>query len=137
MLSTIAFSLILIAIALGLLGLHRRTWLAARQRELGERDLQFARRQYGRRAQTSGLIIVVALVMLGSLWVKRPLPTLLLWSGVTLLVLWICGLAATDWWHTRAYFDRVRDEQIAEGAVIEAELRRLQRHRSNGRPDQS
>ena len=137
MASTIAFSFILIAIALSLLWLHRRSWLAAKQSNLSEEDLQFASRQFRRRAQTSGLIIVVALVMLGGVWVERPLPTLLVWGGVTLLVLWICVLAAADWLHTRAYFHRVRDEHIAERAALEAEMRRVVRHRSNGRPDRS
>jgi hypothetical protein len=135
--STITFSLILIAIALGLLWFHRRSWLAAGHVNPGKEDLQFARRQYRRRAQTSGLIILVALVILGSHWVERPLPTLLVWGGVTLLVLWICLLAAADWLHTRAYFHRVHDEQIAQRAALEAEMRRLLRHRSNGRSDRS
>ena len=134
---TISFSLVLVAMALGLLWLHRRSWLAARQLSLGEQELQFARRQYRRRVQTSGLIILAALVMLVSCCVERPLPTLLVWGCLTLLVLWISLLAAADWLHTRTYLHRVRDEQIAERAVLESEMRRLLRHRSNGRSDQS
>lgn len=135
MIPTILFSLMLMAISVGLLWLHRRSWIAARQRDLDSEALEFARRQYRRRVQTSGLMVFIALVMLGSLWVRRPLLVLLLWGGVALLVLWTCILATADWLHTKWYYARLRDDNVAQRAALEAEMRRMLRHRSNGRPE--
>jgi hypothetical protein len=134
MIPTIVFSLVLMAVALGLLWLHWRSWIAARNRDSDSEALEFARRQFRRRVQTSGLMVFIAVAMLGSLWVKQPATLLIFWGGVALLVLWTCLLATADWLHTRWYYTRLRDDNVAHRAALEAEMRRILRHRTNGRP---
>jgi hypothetical protein len=123
------------AVSLGLLWLHRRSWVASQDRAPDSEALEFSRKQYRRRVQTSGLMMFIAVAMLGSLWVKRPFLLLLFWGGVALLVLWTCLLATADWLHTRWYYTRLRDDNVAQRAALEAEMRRILRHRSNGRPE--
>jgi hypothetical protein len=132
---TLAASLLLLSLALGLLWLHSRSWNSIRDREQQPEAIEFAGRQFRRRVQTSGLMVAIALVMFAGHWANRPVTAIAVWAVVTLLVLWICVLAAVDWLHTRWYFNRLRDENAAQRAALEAEMRRLLRHRSNGRPD--
>jgi hypothetical protein len=56
---------------------------------------------------------------------------------VLVLVLWLGALALTDMWATKRYYGSLRYDYRVEQARLEAELRRIQAARGNGKPSQS
>jgi len=109
-------------ISLGLLGLsgwlldsHRRSWRAARDSTLGEREMRFARAQYRRRMQASSVIGVMGVTIgVGPLvlgW-RQPGPLALYVAFLLATCSWIMLLAFLDIWATRAYYRRLRSDQL-------------------------
>lgn len=89
-----------------------------------------------RRLQASGMIGLVGLAMLCGQFVPRDWPRTIamLWSGIMLVVLWVMLLAMADALATHQHFARIRRENLAEQAKLQAELRRLKSQQGNGRP---
>jgi hypothetical protein len=127
--ATIIVPLLLIGLSGGLVDWHRRSWQQAQWDEsLGEGDRRFARSQYRRRMQASGLIGVIgALFGCYPLVPKRPLEITIY---VTVIVM-ACGcimlLALVDVWATRQNLRRIQSEQLAAQHRLARELRSTRR----------
>jgi hypothetical protein len=124
--------------AIGLVVSHVRAWRAYQHETLTDEELDYRRRQYRRRMQTStilgGLAIAMFVGTLLTFWLKSPMFIVIFW-GVFLLVLgWVAVLAAADMVATRRHFRRVRSDTLVERAILQAELRRIQAARGNGKP---
>jgi hypothetical protein len=119
-------SLLLIGLSGAMLDMHRRSWRAAQQdRALSERDVRFARSQYRRRNQASGIICVLgAAIGVGPLVPAKPWPMALYVASLAGACLGIVLLAALDAWATRQNFARLRNEQLAAQIKLARELSR-------------
>jgi len=109
-----------------------------REEELDEKAVDFHRRQYRRRMQTSGMIAIVGLAVLGGIAIDRMADAMLsvgYWSAVLFIVAWIGVLAISDAAASRLYYDFVRRDNQAEHAALKAELDRLRHRDGNGRAD--
>jgi amino acid permease len=102
----------------------------------GERQHYYSR--YRRRMQTSGLLVLVGiLVLIGDLpfipWQNAPGWFAVYWGGVLCLVVWVIlqalGDMASTKAHSRASLSRIRREQ----RELEQKLAELKSRRSNGR----
>jgi uncharacterized membrane protein len=103
------------------------------------REYDFRRRQLRRRSQTSAMLGLVGIGMLiGRLlivWRAPPLVVVVFWLGVMALVVWLALLAVADIVSTRLYFSRLRQNYMVEQARLRAQLRRMERTRGNGQPN--
>ena len=130
MLPNLIFATVLFAIAALLMLQHEWTWRKVLRNEKDQREVDFARRQYRRRVQTSGLIGVVAIAIALSGWVEQSTVALFFWLGVALVVVWILLLALADWAISYAHFQRIHKRHLAEHAALQAELKaELERRR--------
>ena len=140
--SSLLISSFLLLCAAGLMASHVRSWRnVLRQRQgLDSREFDYRRRQFRRRMQTSAMLGLLAVAMLvGQLlkWLRLPpLAIFVFWAGVLLLVAWLALLAVADIVATKHYFGRLRRDYLIEHAKLQAELRRIQRVRGNGQPQQ-
>ena len=66
-----------------------------------------------------------------SIW---PAAGVIYWACVLLLVAWVGILAVIDIWATKYYYGKLRDTYRIEQARLQAELRRIQSGRGNGKP---
>jgi hypothetical protein len=135
MVATIVFATFLLLLAGGLFGLHHQHWRTVCRLQLAEAEVKFARQQYRRRVQVSGLLAAVALTMVGAHWLTSRLAALFVWTAVMFVVLWICILAMVDWWQTHRFYQQLRADHLAEQAALEAQLKQLFRYRNNGQPE--
>ena len=117
------FATVLFAIAALLMLQHEWTWRKIQRTERDSREVDFARRQYRRRLQASGLIGVVAVAIAVSGWVEQAWQVLFYWIGVALVVVWILLLGLVDWASSYAHFQRIHKRQLAEHAALQAELK--------------
>src|SRR4051812_17595823 len=101
---TLVFSAVLVATSLILLAMHVKAWREADHGGLAERDYQFYRRQYRRRMQTSGMIGIIGLLILGHLWIGDNTTLAIYWAGVLGLLIWTVLLAAGDWAASRMHY---------------------------------
>ncbi len=130
--SWIAFSGILLASAIGLMVWHIRSWHAVQELKPPPEpdELDFRRRQFRRRMQTSGMLAVLAVAILGGRWVTvPPLPVWVFavyWAVITLMAIWVGLLALADVVATRFYYGRLQDTYRVEEARLRYQLRRLQ-----------
>ena len=122
-----AISLLLIGLSGVMLDMHRRNWRAAQQDPaLSERDLRFARAQYRRRNQASGIIGALgAAIGIGPLVPAEPWPMVLYVASLAGACLCIVLLAGLDAWATRQNFARLRSEQLAAQIKLTRELKRM------------
>ncbi|WP_254511693.1 hypothetical protein [Anatilimnocola floriformis] len=137
---TIPLSLGLIAISILLVVGHIRAWRTADHGGLAEAEREFQARRYRRRLQSSAMVGVIGVLLLGELWLDKvfqdELPRLLYWSGVGLLLLWLMLLAASDWLAWRQHFRRQIDRLQTDRDTIRGELERLRReHRERATKD--
>ncbi|HVT29398.1 MAG TPA: hypothetical protein VHE81_15390 [Lacipirellulaceae bacterium] len=125
MIGTSIISLILIGLSGLLLDLHRRSWRAAQNdTTLKEGDKRFARSQYRRRTQASGIIGTLGVAIgVYPLVPHEPLAITLYLFVVTLACLAILLLAALDAWATRQNFVRLRSEHLAAQVKLVREIR--------------
>src|SRR5262245_25018708 len=114
MIATSIVSLVLIGISGLLIDTHRRSWQAAQANEsLSKGDFRFARSQYRRRMQASGIIGVLgAAIGAYPLVPAEPLPITLYLLAITGACFAILLLAFLDAWATRQNFLRMRGEQL-------------------------
>lgn len=114
--------------------LHLRTWRRAQQREGEAEELDYRHRQFRRRMQTSALLGILAVAIFAGQWITGPLLlAFLFWGGVLLGVGWVGLLAAADIWATKHHFDRLRQTYLIEQAKLQAQIRRIQAARGNGK----
>jgi hypothetical protein len=126
MIATYVISLLLIGLSGVLLDLHRRSWRDAQQdAALDERDRRFARSQYRRRTQASGIIgLLGAAIGVRPLVPHEPLAITLYLVALSLACLAIMLLAALDVWATRQNHARLQSEQLAAKIKLARELSR-------------
>jgi hypothetical protein len=135
--SAVVFGLLLLAAA-GLFFWNLRQWRKVRPESISKDEHDYRRRQFRRRLQSSAMLGAAGV----AIFVPELLPQkitenpyfLLYWVAVMLMVLWVVLLAAVDIWATKFYYDRLRNAYFHEKLKLEAELRRAQTTRSNGKP---
>lgn len=134
--SQVLMPLLLLLCAVGLMISHVRTWRRARRQELQPDELDYRRRQYRRRMQTSAMLGLLAVaIFVGQLITGRieSKAFLLCYWGLVLLVLgWVGLLAVADILATKHHFGRLRQAYRLEQVKLQAELRRIQAARGNG-----
>jgi Na+/H+ antiporter NhaD/arsenite permease-like protein len=133
-LSSALVSVFLLICTAGLMTLHVRTWRKAQRQELEADGLDYRRRQFRRRVQTSALLGLLAVaIFVGPFITGPPVVVFAFWGVVLLVVCWVALLAVVDVIATKIHFDRLREKYLVEQAKLQAELRRLQATRGNGR----
>src|SRR3954454_9400234 len=125
-LATSIVSLLLIGLSGVLIDIHGRSWHAAQEDEsLAKGDVRFARSQYRRRTEASGIIgLVGAAIGVYPLVPKEPLPLALYLTATTGACFSILFLAFLDAWATRQNFQRMRGEQLAAEVKLARDLAR-------------
>jgi hypothetical protein len=104
--STVIFGTLLVVLSLVLLAIHWTAWRKSDHGGLGEREQQFALRQFRRRTQASGMLGAIGLLMLTTQWVEEDSMKAALWLATLCAVLWVAAMALIDWWATRTYYGR-------------------------------
>ena len=122
MLPSLLFGLFIISLAGGMYALHTRARRAAEHSGASERDIDFARRRFRRRAQVCLLLGVVGAAIIGGNWMNHPLLAAGYWFCVLVLLGWMAVLAVVDLIGSRAHFQTLHDEQAVERAALRAEL---------------
>src|SRR5262245_11004489 len=124
MISVVATSLVLIGLSGWLLDSHRRSWLAAQADDkLSEKDLRFARAQYLRRRQASGIIGFLGVAIgVGPLVPLRPWPMALYVLTMAVACACMMALAALDVFATRQNLARLQSEHLAAQIKLAREL---------------
>lgn len=119
-------SLLLIGLSGVMLDMHRRAWRMAQHDEsLSQRDRRFARSQYRRRMQASGIIgLLGAAIGMKPLVPPTPWPMALYVASLAGGCLCIMLLAGLDALATRQNFARLRSEQMAAQIKLVRELTR-------------
>jgi hypothetical protein len=134
--STILISLLLFLAALGLMYWHVQSWRRLQSADLGPSDLDFYRRQYRRRLQTSAMLGILAVDLLAgellTFWINSQLFFIIYWSATLILVVWMALLAVVDIWATKYHFGKLKQKYLLEQAKLNAEIRRVQAVRGNG-----
>jgi amino acid permease len=124
--------------AVALMASHVRTWRRVQQHDSTPDELDYHRRQYRRRMQTSALLGLLAVaIFVGQLVIVHVQPRLLLlayWGAVLLLICWMALLAVADILATKHHFGRLRQTCIVEQAKLQAKIRRIRAVRGNGKP---
>ena len=139
--SSILVALVLIAMSVWLVRWHIAGWrlLVERRSQVAPVELDYRARQLRRRLQSSVMLGLVGLGMLAGrlliVWRAPPWMILLFWAGVMLLVVWLALLALVDIIATGYYFARLREGYQLEQARLQAQVRRMERTRGNGRPE--
>ncbi len=133
-------SLVLAAVAVVLMVGHVRAWRAsAVGAPLEPAELDFRRRRYRRRMQTSGMLGLLAAGVFVGYWIAYPaVPAwgvLTYWGVVVLVVAWLALLALADVAATWAHYSRVGHRARLEQIKLEVKARHLQQSRGNGQPD--
>ena len=134
--SSTAVAVFLLLCAAGLMTLHVCAWRKSKRQELEASELDFRRRQFRRRMQTSAMLGVLAVaIFIGPLITERGPPTLvfIFWGGTLLVVCWVGLLAVVDVIATKFHFGRLREKYLIEQAKLQAEIRRIQAKRGNGK----
>ncbi len=135
--SVILFSAVSLIAAVVLLVSHVRAWRTYRQQQLDPEDYDYRRRQFRRRMQTSAMLAILAVALLVGyllmLWIRSSLFATVFWIIVMLVTCWVALLAMVDIWATKHHFSRMRDRCLVEQAKLQAEARRIQAVRGNGK----
>jgi hypothetical protein len=136
-LSSVLMSVLLLSAALVLMFWHLRSWRSVQLDDLPPNEMDYYRRQYRRRMQTSALLGILAVAMvIGELltrWVSSQLFIFIYWAATLVLVVWVALLAAVDIWATKYHFGELRQKYLIEQAKLHAEIRRVQSVRGNGK----
>ena len=128
-------ALALLFAACGLIVWHVRMWRRAERRSSDGQGLDYYRRQYRRRMQTSALLALVAVaIFVGQFITRPPVAVLVFWGGVLLVLFWIGLLAVADVVATKLHFARLRAHYRVEEAKLQMELRRIRGAGGNGEP---
>ena len=135
--SSALISALLLAIAVGLMLSHVRSWRAAQHRQLAPLELDFRRRQFRRRMEIGALLgLLAAMIFVGELLASRmhfPLLSIIFWGGALCILLWMSLMAVIDMMAMKFHFSRLRQNCLIEQARLKAELQRIQSTAGNGR----
>jgi hypothetical protein len=86
---------------------------------------------------TSAMLGLLAIaVLIGYVltwWLRSGWFALVFWTAVMVLACWVMLLAAMDIWATKRHFGRLRHHYVVEQAKLEAQIRRIQALRGNGK----
>ena len=134
--SHLVFAALLLVASSLLLWTHTRAWRASRSEELDAKEFDFRRRQFRRRMQASAMIGMVGIAVLVSLVMTNPTMTAILWLAVLSLVVWMLLLALADMVSSYFYYQKIRDQHVAEHASLQAQLDRIRRREGNGQASQ-
>jgi small-conductance mechanosensitive channel len=129
-----AVSGVILAAAVGWMVWHVRVWRRAQADAVEPRELDFRRRQFRRRMQTSAMLAVLAAAIFAGCFVTAPHWAGWYWAAVLLVALWVLLLAMVDALATRMHYLGLRDQYVVEEAKLKAALRRSQAARKNGPP---
>jgi hypothetical protein len=123
---TVVFALLLVVLSLAMLSFHWAAWRKADHGGLSEREQQFARRQFRRRTQASGMLGAIGLLMLTTQWVEEKSMALALWLAILCAVAWVMLMALIDWWASRAFYGRDEVVNTVQMEILKKEIRRFQ-----------
>lgn len=133
----LSISTVLLAASLWLIWWHWERLAAVESDEkLEGRERDHLRRRYRRRIQTSTLLGVVGVAILGGRLFppdQARLANVIYWFCLTLLVLWMALLGVADIIATRLYFGRLRRNVEIQRTALEAQLRRAKPKREEAR----
>lgn len=119
---------LLVLASLWMIKMHVGTWRTIAGDDSREpHELNYHRRQYRRRMQTSGILGLLGIMILVGHFVRPPMAALLVvlyWSTALLMVSWLLILACFDAISTRLYFRRMRRRAESQETLNEARLRR-------------
>jgi hypothetical protein len=136
--SSLLISVLLLLAALGLMYWHVLSWRRAQLADLAAGELDFYRRQFRRRIQTSAMLGILAVLIFAGVvlakWIDSQLFFIIYWAAALLLVIWVALLAGADIWATQFHFGQLRQKCLIEQAKLHAEIRRVQSVRGNGKP---
>ncbi len=125
-LSSALIALVFCGTSAGLIVWHIRAWKLLRDADLQPREMEFRRRQYRRRMQTSAMLgLLGAAVFVGQVLMTLVTWRLFLvvyWSCVLLLLLWMAILAVTDMVATSVYYSKEKNSYLVEHAKLKGEL---------------
>jgi hypothetical protein len=124
-------------IAAGLIWSHLRSWKAAQREIQDPRELAFRWRQFRRRMQTSGMLLLLGAAILIGYFVPRDHPNLFVfyWCGVFLWTLWIVLLAIGDAVLSSIHLRAESRQRQIDQARARAELHRTTSSKRNGKAD--
>jgi len=125
--ASLVFSAFLLACAAGLLAWHLLSWRADRRRRLEPNELEYRRRQFRRRMQTTTMLALLAVSLPIGQWLvtRWPQGGVVFWGLVLFLLAWVVVLALADVWATRFYYGRLRDRNQLEQTRLKAQLWQL------------
>jgi UDP-N-acetylmuramyl pentapeptide phosphotransferase/UDP-N-acetylglucosamine-1-phosphate transferase len=136
--SSLLISILLLLAALGLMYWHIGSWRKAQLADHNPDELDFYRRQFRRRIQTSAMLGILAVMIFAgevlTWWISSHIFFLIYWIAALLLVVWVALLAGADIWATKYHFGQLRQKCLIEQAKLHAEIRRVQSVRGNGKP---
>jgi hypothetical protein len=133
-LPTLLIPLSLIGLSGYLIDVHRRAWRTAEWDErLSERDRRFAKSQYRRRMQSSGLIGLIG-AALGCYPLVPETPLAIAIYLTTLVAACFCIMLSglLDYWATRQNLRRIHHEHLTEQIKL---VRELQSQRAKSKVD--
>jgi len=136
--ATLAVSFALLLAAAAMMVSHLRAWRSFRQKGLDAEELDYRRRQFRRRMQTSAMLGVLAVALsvgqaATTWWIRSGWFAAAYWLATMFGACWVGLLALVDIWATKHYYGRLRHNCLIGRAKLEAELRRIQSVRGNGR----
>ena len=126
-------------VGLSMMAWHQESW--ARQREepgFNQWDLKRLKTRYRRRMQTSGMIVVLGVMLAvgdALIWSQGPLVATIYWIVVIAMGGWLLLLGVGDLLTVRVDSKLARDELQRIGqkrAELEAEVEEMRRRGSNG-----
>ena len=122
---------LLVITSLWMIKMHIRDWREARADESREpHELNFRRRRFRRRMQTSGILGVLGIAILVGHFIQPPMAIAVVavyWATVLLMVAWILVLACFDAIATQMHSSRMQRRNESEQALLEAKLRRAKK----------
>ena len=125
----------LVIASLWMIKKHIHVWRAARADESCEpHELNYRRRQFRRRMQTSGILGILGIAILVGYFIKQPMAIVVVavyWMTVFLMVVWLLVLACFDAISTQQYVRRIQRRNESQQALLEAKLRRAKKEASS------
>jgi hypothetical protein len=77
--------------------------------------------------QSSGMLGIIGLLILGHLWIRDNTVLAIYWSGVIVLVIWAVLLALGDWAASRLHYGPLVANQQAEHLLLKREIEKFRR----------
>ena len=130
----------LVGVSLWLIHVHWQHWQEVdADASLPPRERDHLRRRHRRRLQTSTMLGLVGVAILAGRLFPPDDPsivTVLYWTGVALLVLWMALLAIAEMIATRLHYGAQRRKVEGERVKLEAQLRRFEAERKGQATDE-